>query len=159
MISTFFRIAAFSLLCAEAFPAPTANGFPYNDEELNYSINWPSGLSLGEGHLRAKRSGPVWDFELALDAGIPGFPVKDKYQSQASAEFCSISFERNSSHGTRQTSEKTTIDHSRSTAVRVTQGKGGASEIPVADCVKDALTYLFFTRKELGQGRVPAPQA
>ena len=26
------------------------------------------------------------------------------------------------------------------------------------DCVKDALTYLFFTREELGQGRVPAAQ-
>ena len=25
-------------------------------------------------------------------------------------------------------------------------------------CVKDALTYLFFTRRELGQGRVPGAQ-
>ena len=25
-------------------------------------------------------------------------------------------------------------------------------------CVKDALTYLFYTRRELGQGRVPGAQ-
>src|SRR5205814_8919737 len=35
---------------------------------------------------------------------------------------------------------------------------GGKSEIPVPACVKDALTYLFSARRELGQGRVPAPQ-
>jgi hypothetical protein len=141
----------------EAAPAPT--GFPFTDEDLNYSVNWPSGLSLGEAHLHAKHSGGNWNFELDIDAGVPGYAVKDTYHSDAVPDFCSVSFERTTSHGARSTQERETIDRDRALATRVTLKKdGGKSEIPVPACVKDALTYLFYTRRELGQGRVPAAQ-
>jgi hypothetical protein len=35
---------------------------------------------------------------------------------------------------------------------------GGQSEFSIPDCVKDGLTMLFYARRELGQGRVPAGQ-
>jgi hypothetical protein len=93
-----------------------------------------------------------------IDAGVPGFPVKDTYRSEAVPDFCSISFDRTTAHGSRATEEQETIDRARSVAVRTTLKGGGRSEISVPDCVKDALTFLFYARRELGQGRVPAAQ-
>ena len=41
-------------------------------------------------------------------------------------------------------------------AHRATTG-GGSSDFRIPDCAKDALTFLYFTRVEMGQGRVPLP--
>ena len=49
-----------------------AQGFPQADETLNYTVNWPSGLSLGEGRLEAKKNAAGWEFDLQLDAAVPG---------------------------------------------------------------------------------------
>jgi hypothetical protein len=142
----------------EAAPA-TPTGFPFTDEDLNYSVNWPSGISLGEAHLHAKHSGANWSFGLNLDAGVPGYAVKDTYHSDAVPDLCSLSFDRKTSHGARAAEERETIDRDHGTVTRLTLSKdGGKSEIPVPACVKDALTYLFYARRELGQGRVPAAQ-
>jgi hypothetical protein len=74
-------------------------------------------------------------------------------------DFCSASFDRSTSHGSRTAQEKETVDRDRSTVTRETVAKeGGKSDFAVPICVKDALTYLFFTRRELGQGRVPGAQ-
>ena len=45
------------------------------------------------------------------------------------------------------------------TATRSTLDGGGDSQVAVPDCVKDALNFLFYTRRELGQGRVPPSQS
>jgi hypothetical protein len=144
------------LLAAPAGPALT--GFPFTDETLNYNINWPSGLSLGEGHLRAKRSANIWGFELTLDASVPGFAVKDGYSSHANADFCSIDFSKQFVHGPRKGGENESIDRAHETATRTTINGGGKGEFPISDCVKDALTLLYYARRELGQGRVPPAQ-
>jgi hypothetical protein len=142
---------------AAATASPT--GFPFTDEDLNYSVNWPSGLSLGDAHLHAKHNGANWNFSFSIEAGVPGFAVKDTYKSVAVPDFCAISFERDTVHGSHAAQEKETIDRERSVATRVTLTKeGGKSDFPVPMCVKDALTLLFFTRRELGQGRVPSAQ-
>jgi uncharacterized protein DUF3108 len=161
-MKTFFKpafvvVAALSFAAAATPPPPT--GFPFSDEDLNYSINWPSGISLGEAHLHAKHAGANWNFGLTLDAGVPGYAVKDSYHADTVPDFCAVSFERSTSHGSRTAQERETIDREHGTATRLTLLKdGGKSEIPVPACVKDALTYLFFSRRELGQGRVPAAQ-
>jgi hypothetical protein len=166
------RICALIAFCALSFQAPPfqvkaeaqsgtpapLTGFPFTDEDLNFSVNWPSGINLGAAHLHAKRAGAKWNFTFTLDAGVPGFQVKDAYHGESTAEFCSVSFDRATIHGSRKTEEKETIDRNRGIATRVTKGSGGEGDIAVPDCVKDALTYLFFTREELGQGRVPAAQ-
>jgi hypothetical protein len=141
---------------------PVLKGFPFTNESLSYTVTWPSGLSIGEGHLSAA-SGPAgWRFELALDAGIPGFTVKDTYISSAGAgDLCSASLSKDSVHGTRKRSETVSIDKSASTATRHSNyggDTGGTSKITVPDCIHDALTFLFYARRELGQGRVPPPQ-
>jgi hypothetical protein len=139
-----------------SMPAAPVTGFPFADEDLTYTVNWPSGLSLGEGHMHAKHEGSNWSFELLVDASVPGFQVKDVYRSVSNAGFCSVSFDRNTSHGSKKAQEKETIDGT--TATRDTLSGGGGSRIPVSDCVKDALTFLYFARRELGQGRVPPAQ-
>ena len=148
-------LMASALSFAAAQPALT--GFPFTDEDLNYSIAWPGGANLGEAHLHAKHSGADWNFTLTLDARIPGFAVKDSYRSDVGSEpgrdLCSASFERSISHGSHVLKEKQTIDRDRGTATRP-----GSVEIPVPACVKDALAYLFYSRREMGQGRVPAAQ-
>jgi hypothetical protein len=66
--------------------------------------------------------------------------------------YCSASFDRSTSHGSHTVQEHQTIDRDRATATH------NKVDIPVPACVKDALTYLFYARHELGQGRVPAAQ-
>jgi len=153
---TFIIFAALGL-CRLAAAAAGPTGFPFTDEDLNYSVNWPTGVSLGEAHLHAKHTGANWNMSFDIDAGVPGFQVKDTYRAEAGPDFCSLSFSRDASHGARKTEETETIDRARELATRNTQG-GGTGEIQVPDCVKDALTFLFYTREEMGQGRVPAAQ-
>ena len=148
-------------LMTTARPASAPSSF--TNEQLHYSINWPSGLSLGEAQLRGShapptpKSGEQLDFDFSVDAGIPGFPVKDHYRSVASSEFCSIELDRNAIHGTKKTDEKTVFDPQAGTATRETV-HGGKSEISAPACAKDALDFLYYVRRELAQGRLPAPQ-
>jgi Protein of unknown function (DUF3108) len=149
------RLGILLLACPLLAAGTPPVGFPFSDEALTYSIVWPSGLSLGEGKLSATHSGPNWTFELALDAAVPGYTVKDTYRSTATVNLCSSEFERQTIHGVKKVSEKTTF--SGGTAVRKTVG-GGQSEIAVPACAHDALTFLFMARRELGQGKVPQPE-
>jgi hypothetical protein len=137
---------------------PSLTGFPFTNESLTYSVNWPSGLTLGDAHLSSTGISTGWKFELSLDAGVPGFAVKDTYRSTASAELCSETFSKDLSHGSRKGSETVTIDKATSTATRTPANGLGSSKVTVPDCIHDALTFLFYARRELGQGRVPTAQ-
>jgi hypothetical protein len=146
-------------LVAPGYPASAAgqNGFPFTSESLTYTINWPSGLSLGEAHLDARKGPDGWEFELSMEAGVPGFSVRDRYRSSATGSLCSLELEKESVHGPRKAREKTVFEPDKRMAVRTTLD-GGSTEIPVADCARDALGFLFYARRELGQGRVAPPQ-
>jgi hypothetical protein len=84
--------------------------------------------------------------------------VKDSYRSTASADLCSETFSKDLTHGARKGNETVTIDKATSTATRTPANGVGSSKITVPDCVHDALTFLFYARRELGQGRVPVAQ-
>lgn len=139
---------------APAFPA---------DEQLTYTINWPTGLSLGEASLHTKRpkteSGGRIDSEFRIDASVPGFAIVDQYHSLADHDYCSIELDKAYQHGKRKAEETTTFDSSKQVATRVTKGKGGGrTEIATQGCAKDALTFVQYVRRELGQGRLPPHQ-
>jgi hypothetical protein len=136
-------------------------------ETLHYSIDWPSGLSLGEAILRSDRTGegtaatPGWDFELNLDASVPGFAIRDQYHSTANLDFCSEQLQKKTSRGARKSEERVTFDPDKNTVIRETvrgDRSGGRTEVNVPSCGRDALTLLQFVRKELAQGRVPPQQ-
>ncbi len=144
----------FFLGAANTQPQPT--GFPYTSETLNYSVNWPSGLSLGEAHLRSAKSGDGWQFDFSLDAAVPGFSVSDHYRSLANTDLCSLELEKEVTHGKRTGHEKTVFDYRAGTATRTTLVEGGGhTDIDISNCAHDGLDFVFFARRELGQGRVP----
>jgi hypothetical protein len=155
-------VQALSLLLASA--VAFAGGFPGSDETLSYTVNWPTGLSLGEGRMTATHSAATkdapdrWQFQLALDAAVPGFTVADRYHSSASGNLCSSSIEKETSHGLRKSREKTVVDTAKRVAERSTPG-GGTSEISISDCARDALTFVYYLRRELSQGRIPPAES
>jgi hypothetical protein len=140
-----------------AIPGLAQTGFPFQNEVLRYTVNWPSGLSLGDAELRATHSPDQWDFEMSLDVAVPGFAIGDHFRSKASGDLCSREFERTTSHGSKKAGEKTAFDYSQAIARRETKG-GGKSEFSIPSCARDALDYLYYARRELGQGRVPPTQ-
>jgi len=129
-------------------------------ESLRYTINWPSGLSLGEASLdvtHAPKGAEKWTFALDIDASVPGFPVRDHYQSSAGPDLCSAQFDKKFVHGSHKTEEHITFDQQNNTATRETQN-GGKSEISLSPCGRDALTFIQFVRNELAQGLLPPQQ-
>jgi hypothetical protein len=137
---------------------------PAGAESLRYSINWPSGLSLGEATLRsdrvrdqnAEKGRETWDFDLNIDASIPGFVVRDHYHSSASADLCSAELDKEYTHGKRKSQEHDAFDQQKNTVTRETKS-GGKSDVSVSACARDPLTLLQFARRELAAGRI-APQ-
>jgi hypothetical protein len=126
-------------------------------ETLRYSINWPSGLSLGEATLTSKQSDKGVQASFRLDASVPGFAVADEFSSSATAEFCSLEFNKDLTHGKRKSQEKVVFDQANRTATRETIN-GGKSQLNLPSCAKDPLAFLMFARDELKSGRVPAAQ-
>jgi hypothetical protein len=129
---------------------------PASAESLRYTINWASGLSLGEATLRADKGKEAWDFEVTMDASIPGFALRDDYRAAATLDLCSLELDKSFTHGTKKGDEKVTFDQQNHTATRQTNG-GGKTDLSVPSCAKDALTFMQFARSELAQGRL-APQ-
>jgi hypothetical protein len=144
------------ILCA----APAAESTLPN-ETLHYSVNWPTGVSLGEATLSASSSqqgngSGSMHFHFDLDAGVPGFAVSDQFRSSASGNFCSQEFQKTISQGSRKADDKETFDPSTGA---VTRGSGsGQTEISSDSCAKDALAFLYFVRNELSAGRMPPSQ-
>jgi hypothetical protein len=91
---------------------------------------------------------------------VPGFAIKDKFRSSATAALCSTELSRDTSQGGKKGKEKTTFDQVKGTARRLTEypDNGGGSDFSIPACGRDAIAYLYFGRKELGQGRVPPAQ-
>ena len=147
-----------TLITALLFAAPALcqTGFPFADETLHYTINWPSGLSLGDATFSARHTAAGWTLEASGDANIPGFAISDKYRSAVTPALCSLELTRDISHGGRKTSEKTSFDQQRGSAHRATtfpEG-GGSSDFDTHTCAREALAFLYFARREMGQGRV-----
>ena len=142
-------LIAFGLLC----PCNAQTGFPFTDETLRYSVNYPSGLSLGDAVFTAKHTTAGWTFNTALDASFPGFLLKDQYTASATNDLCSTQLNRDVVHGSKKLREKTTFDIQRFKAQR-----GDGPEFDVPACARDAVTLLYYARREMGQGRVPPTQ-
>jgi len=161
-MNPFQRLMLLALLAAPLVPAAdNLTGFPFQNENLRYNVNWPSGLSLGEAVVTASKAEGQWDFVLNVNVGVPGFPLADKYHSLATAtDLCSTELQREISHGARKVTEKTTFDQQAGTAKRQTLSPagGGRSDLSFHGCGRDAVAFWFFARRELGQGRVPPPE-
>jgi hypothetical protein len=154
-------LAAHSVVLILVFAAAAAaqTGFPFTDESLHYNINWPSGLSLGEATFTSHKTAAGFTLEATADAAVPGFAIADRFRSSATPDVCSLEFTRETSHGSKKTREKTTFDSAKGTARRVTTlpENGGVTDFDISSCARDALAFVYFVRREMGQGRVAPP--
>jgi hypothetical protein len=129
-------------------------------ETLRYSVNWPTGLSLGEASLSADNLDPQSaakrSLEFRLEASIPGFAVVDEVKSLVSAAFCAENVEKRLQHGAKKSLETLRFDPAQNKMERRTE-RGGSSHMPVGTCPKDALGFIYFLRNEVRQGRLPGP--
>src|SRR5690242_4251984 len=154
-----FRISA--VLIAMAAAAAGQTGFPFQDESLHYTINWPSGLSLGDATFTAHHTAAGWDLSVSVDAGVPAFNIADRYLSSVTLpDLCSTELDRDISHAGKKVKERTAFDQKERRATRQTlvPAGGGKSEMGIPECARDAIAFAYFARRELGQGRVPPPQ-
>lgn len=142
------------LFCLPIAAQPTKG---LQGEALQYSVNWPSGLSLGEARLGAAKSGERYAFNFHFDASVPGFSVNTDSKSTATAQYCAVTSDKETVRGSRKSSEHTGFDQEKRIATRETKN-GGKAELPTPACGKDALSYLYFLRQELAQGRLPVQQ-
>jgi len=141
------------------FAADQLTGFPFQNETLRYRVQWPGGSSLGDVTLTAHQAGEGgWDFDMSTSVLIPVVPISDTYKSSAAgAGLCSSTLQREISHGNKKVTEKTEFDQKSGQAQRQTlvPAGGGTSEFSIPACARDALTFQYFARREMGQGRVP----
>ena len=145
------------IAAAPATPPATATIPGPSGEHLQYAVNWPSGLNLGELDIQATRSGSKLNFEGTLDASIPGFDIHDHYRSAATQEFCSTEFGKEFHHGSKAGDETTTFDLAGSMLTRLNKN-GATGTAATGPCPKDALDYIYFVRNELAHGRLPQQQ-
>jgi len=133
--------------------------FVTRGEALQYTVTWPSGLTLGDVMFTALPSGAGLDLDMTLDAGVPGFSIIDRFHSLTGLDLCSLELERQISHGSKKSSEKITFDYAHHAAHRVS-ANGGMSDVPISgNCAYDALSFLYVVRRELAQGiKIPAGQ-
>lgn len=139
-------------------PAQTpAKPKPSKTESLKYTLSWPSGLDLGEAILSSAPTDTLLNFGFQMDLAVAGFSISEAVDSRANPEYCSSLLYKRGTRGTRKVDERTEFDQARMTAVRKTEG-GGRTELSTQACAKDALTFVFFLRRELAAGRLPAQQ-
>ena len=158
-MTSFRRIFLLALASAPLLlAADQLTGFPFQNETLHYRVNWPGGNSLGEVNLTAHKAGDGgWDFDMSTTVAIPVVPVSDTYKAAAGADLCSATLQREISHGSKKVTEKTEFDQKQNRALRQTlvPAGGGKTEFDIPTCGRDALTFQYFARREMGQGRVP----
>lgn len=130
-------------------------------ETLRYTVNWASGLSLGEASLSSDNAGTGSaanrKHEFRIEASVPGFAVLDEVKALSKPDFCLIRLDKKLKHGSR-TSEESLEALPAEGAVERKTAKGGSTKIPVDGCVRDALSFIYFLRQEVKQGRVPVGQ-
>jgi len=145
--------------------ASAQTGFPFQNESLRYTINYSSGLSLGDATLSAHKTASGWDLTVSVDAAVAGFHVKDRYTAAmwvnpTTKAYCSTELKREMLHDSKSSREKTTFDQEKHTARRVTElpSDGGSTDLSTGPCARDAVTFAYFARKELGQGKMVPPE-
>src|SRR5258708_1442560 len=125
--------------------------FPPSPESLRYTIHWATGPSPGGPPPPPGKGKEAWDFEVTMDASVPGFTLRDRYQSAATLDLCSLQLEKTFTHGNRKADEKMVFDQQNHSASRETKNGGGKSDVSISSCAKDALTFMQFARRELAQ--------
>ena len=121
---------------------------------LHYNINWPSGLSLGEGDLIAsvRRRGLVIFVQSGrCSSGIHSFEAA---KSTATATGLLNRVDKDVHARQAEGEEKTTFDSAKIDCHAQNESGRQVGTYP-PPCAKDALGFPFLLRHELASGRLP----
>jgi uncharacterized protein DUF3108 len=140
-----------SILSAQTAPA----GWPVlaSGETLDYNLIWPSGISLGEGSLKASHSGKRIFLEAAVDADLPQYHAVYNFSSETDEQLCSIRFHQRLREGKSTTDDSFEFDQEHHKVRRTVGGHSTESEIP--GCARDPLALLYYFRQQLAVGKLP----
>ena len=131
-----------------AAAASAQQGFPFTSESLKYTIDYTSGLSLGEANFNAPQALPLpgWEFDASVNAAVPGFSILDNLRASATNDLCSTQFMRDLSNGRKKAREKTTFDEKTGKGHRITTlpSDGGETTFTIPSCARDALTFVYY---------------
>jgi hypothetical protein len=157
-MTLFLRVLLLLSVSVSLLPgADPLTGFPFANETLRYTVRLPGGMSMGSATLSSQREDAGWTFNMSLDVPLPIVPITDKYSASTTKELCTNTLQRTMIHGSRKVTEKTEFDAQAGQAHRQTLFPlgGGKSDIAIPTCGRDALTYVYYARREMGQGRLP----
>lgn len=160
-----FVVAAFcaavvcpAILPAASGPAPSARQASQGaslfggGETLRFKLSWPSGVSLGEAVLTASVVQGQLHLEMTVEADLPIQNISGKFSSVATADgLCSIQYHRKMTEGSKTSEESIEFDQKAHQAKRTVNGQ--TATLPVSECAKDPLAFLYYFRSEISQHR------
>lgn len=148
---------AWALLCflpgvraASAAPAfrPLISG-----EKLTYRLLWPSGVSLGEAFLEASPAGAETHFQMTVEINLPQYPLRHTSSSVAAGEgLCSLRFRQETAGGGKKWAEES-IEFDQAAHQAHWTRNGQTTTASIAECAQDPLTFIYFFRSRLAEGK------
>ena len=144
--------AAPGVPAAGAAPAfrPLTNG-----EKLTYKLIWPSGVSLGEAVMEASPSGAETHFQVTVEINLPQYALRHSSSSVAAGEaLCSLRFHQETGEGAKKWWEESVeFDQAAHEVHRTRDGQSTTASI--AACAQDPLTFIYYFRSRLAEGKPP----
>lgn len=129
--------------------SPTAALFN-GGETLRFKLSWPSGVSLGEAVLTSSVSKGQLNLDMTIEADLPIQNISGKFTSVSTADgLCSIQYHRKMMEGSKTSEETIEFDQEAHQAKRTVNGQ--TATLPVSECAKDPLAFLYYFRGELAK--------
>jgi len=149
------------VLLAAALGAPVAQGAQNRPpaissaETVKFKLLWPSGVTLGEAVLSVTPAKGEVRFEMTMEAATPIRNFSAAFSSVATADgLCSLQFHRKTTEGAKSSEESIEFDQNAHLAKRTLNGQTTA--IPMPECARDVLTFLYYFRNQLAAGHPAA---
>jgi hypothetical protein len=131
--------------------SPAASLFA-GGETLRFKLLWPSGVGLGEAVLTVSTVQNQLHLDMTVEADLPIQNISGKFSSVATADgLCSIQYHRKMTEGSKVSEESIEFDQKAHQAKRTVNGQ--TATLPVSECAKDPLAFLYYFRSELAQRR------
>jgi hypothetical protein len=121
-------------------------------ETLRFRLLWPSGVGLGEAVLTVSAGQSQLHLDMTVDADLPIQKISGKFSSVATPNgLCSIQYHRKMIEGSKTSEETIEFDQKAHQAKRTVNGQ--TATLPVSECAKDPLAFLYYFRSELAKRR------
>ena len=163
LIGKVFWLGTLGLLAAALFPPPgvraqnsTAAFRPLaKGEKLTYKLLWPSGVSLGEAVMESSPSGAETHFQVTVEISLPQYALRHSSSSAATGEaLCSLRFHQETGEGAKKWWEES-VEFNQAAHEAHRTRDGQTTTASIAACAQDPLTFIYYFRSRLAEGKPP----